>query len=103
MMCWQGEFHPPEITIFDIHIDPLDQVDELDELNNSAVFTQPVLGDLTKNVVPYNYAIVNETEITLIAQALDVLGGGRDFRFELDTTAAFDSPYRQSSTMSLIR
>jgi hypothetical protein len=87
-------------NFFDIHIDPLDQVDELDKLNNSAVFTQPVLGDLTKNVVPYNYAIINETEITLIAQALDVLGGSRDFRFELDTTAAFDSPYRQSSTVA---
>lgn len=87
-------------NIFSIQLDPLDQVDELDELNNTATFQQQVLGDLTKNIVPNNYAIVNETEITLIAQALDVLGGGRDFRFELDTTAAFDSPYRQSSTIA---
>ncbi len=81
---------------FSIHVDPLKTIAELDETNNFATYSMPVLGDLTKNVAPYHYAIVNSNEVTLISQALDVLGGGRNIRFELDTTDQFNSPYRQT-------
>jgi hypothetical protein len=79
-------------NIFEIHIDPLGKIEELSEVNNYATYEIRILGDLTKNVLPYEYAIVNQREVTLISQALDVLSGGRDFVFELDSTADFSNP-----------
>jgi hypothetical protein len=81
---------------FTIHVDPLNKIQELNETNNFATFELQVLGDITKNVAPYDFAIINEEQTTLVAQALDVLKGKRSFTFELDTSAHFDSPYRKS-------
>jgi len=85
---------------FTIHIDPLNKVEELTELNNTANYSLSILGDLTKNVAPFDYEITNQREMTLVAQALDVLGERRSIRLELDTTDLFNSPARQSTTLS---
>jgi len=85
---------------FTIQLDPQNKIEELNEFNNLISHQIQILGDLTKNVAPYNYAIVSEDSLTFVAQSLDVLGGGRIIRFELDTTDQFNSPYRQSTTLN---
>jgi len=86
-------------NVFVIELDPLGKIEELNELNNTTSYTIQILGDLTKNIAPYNYSIVNTDTVTLVAQSLDVLGGGRDIRFELDTTEQFNSAYRRTITL----
>jgi hypothetical protein len=87
-------------NIFSIFIDPANRNEELSELNNSAVKSEAVLGDITKNLAPFNYAVTDRKEVKLIAQALDVLGGDRTFLFELDTTKSFNSAYRRSTSVN---
>ena len=87
-------------NIFTIQIDAFDTVDELNEANNTAKFSLAILGDITKNLLPLNYAVSSQSELKLISQALDVLAGERTFLFELDTTALFNSPYRNQTTIS---
>jgi hypothetical protein len=86
-------------NIFNIQIDGLNAVDELSEANNTATYSMAILGDITKNLSPYNFAVTDQMELQLIAQALDVLGGERTFLFELDTTTSFNSPYRKQTSL----
>ena len=85
---------------FTITLDPDNVVSELTKNNNVAEFRMFMPLNGTKNLFPYNYAIVHDNTISLSFQATNLLSDERDFLVEVDTVNTFNSPYRQAYTVS---
>lgn len=84
-----------------IKVDYLSFVDEMDENNNS---TQPDLdllihGSAIVPVYPYEFAVIPTDTITLRASTVNPLEPLKQYRFELDTTDLFNSPFKQTLTI----
>jgi hypothetical protein len=84
---------------FSITIDADQDVDELNESNNTyqKIFFIPLSG--TKNLYPNDFAIVHDTQVNLTFQHTDQLSQERDFILEIDTALNFDSEFKQSFTI----
>jgi hypothetical protein len=80
---------------FHISLDPDNIIDEVSEQNNAASYTLSIPSNGTRNLFPGDYAIVNESDVTLSFQATDLFSGERTFLLEIDTVNTFDSPYIQ--------
>ncbi len=85
---------------FTITLDPLNKIPELNEENNTAVFELFISLGGTSCIQPAPYAITAKRQTGLIAQALDLTQGERSFLMELDTTDQFNSPVRQTVTLT---
>ncbi len=85
---------------FVVTLDGLNEIDELDENNNSASIDAFIQSFGTRNLFPVNYSIVNAQPVNLLAQSTDLLQDARDFLFEIDTTASFNSPFRMTNTLN---
>ncbi len=84
---------------FNISLDPLNDIKELDKINNQTTFEYFVSLGGTTNIYPSNLSLINETNINLVAQSLDLLRKDNTFLFELDTTNLFNSPYRKQMSL----
>lgn len=80
---------------FEVTLDPFDSLDELSESNNTASLDYFVPLSRTKTLFPAPYAVVSSTKPILTFQSTDLLSAGRDYVVEIDTTRAFDSPFKQ--------
>lgn len=58
-----------------------------------------VLSDAAIATYPYNYGIVNETEVALIATTYNAFADSASYIMELDTTPLFNSPYLQQNRL----
>lgn len=93
-------------NLFEVVIDDANAIPEINEDNNRAgvEFFVPVSG--TTNLLPYNYALLGQSEVVLQVQpgnlqnALQEGGPSREFLVELDTSAGFDSPIRQQTSIT---
>jgi hypothetical protein len=83
---------------FEVILDFNQSIDELDENNNTGLLSYFIPQGGTINLKPYDFAIVNQQRLPLISQASDLLTGNRTFKFEIDTTASFNSPFYQSKS-----
>lgn len=85
---------------FTVYIDALDQVEELNEDNNTAAisFFIPLSG--TKNLYPQDFAIVNSKQVNLTFQHTDQISGEREFLMELDTIPTFSSPFKKQFSIN---
>lgn len=84
---------------FTITLDPLNEIDELSEINNKTTFDYFVPLGGTNNIFPAKYSIINKKETRLVAHSLDLLMDNRTYLFELDTTILFNSPYRKQGSV----
>lgn len=79
---------------FQISVDIPSMIEEqYDEINNnriSATYLIDIGGILP--VFPYNYAVVPEPEVTIVASTINPFAPLRNYRFEIDTTDLFNSP-----------
>jgi len=80
---------------FRVELDPDNQFSELNEDNNTAEIAVFIPLNITRNLFPYDFAIVNSTSPTLMFSSSDILGAARDFELEVDTVSTFDSPFRK--------
>ncbi|HEX5168575.1 MAG TPA: C25 family cysteine peptidase [Cyclobacteriaceae bacterium] len=80
---------------FKIEIDPNGLLDELTRDNNVVEYNYLIPLNRTKNLYPYDYAIVHDTDVTLSFQATDLLTDERSFLVEVDTVNTFDSPFKK--------
>ena len=87
-------------NLFAVSIDDDDQVEELDETNNTGQLTFFVPLNGTRNLYPLNYAIVSSPTVNLMVQSTDLLEGSREYLIELDTTKFFNSPYKTQYLVS---
>ncbi|HMP91288.1 MAG TPA: C25 family cysteine peptidase [Phnomibacter sp.] len=82
-----------------ITIDPDIEFDEVTRVNNHAEYKFIVDSGSAIPVFPYPFAIVNWPAITLTASTANALAPIRQYLFEIDTTARFNSTLKVSSTV----
>jgi hypothetical protein len=80
---------------FTITINPTREIPEMTFMNNSVTVTKFVPLSGTLNVLPYNFAIVNETNVTMTAQVAGKTVEPRNLIFQLDTASDFSSARRR--------
>lgn len=84
---------------FKVYIDSYNEVDELNENNNSTIGTVDLFipgGDVIP-VYPYKYAVIpNTPQVTLKASTADPFALNATYRLQLDTSDAFLNPLSQT-------
>lgn len=83
-----------------VTVDADNAVDELYETNNSSSRDLVIFEEEARPIYPQNFTIVNKQNITLKASTANPFGDTRQYRMEIDTTEAFNSPLKTSSTLS---
>ncbi|HVF97731.1 MAG TPA: C25 family cysteine peptidase, partial [Flavisolibacter sp.] len=83
-----------------VTVDADNAVDELFESNNSTFREFFIFEDEARTVYPYNYAIVNNRNITLKASTANPFSGSKQYRMEIDTTEAFNSPLKAGANLT---
>ncbi len=94
-------------NLFEVIVNEANVIPEINEENNRAgiEFFVPVSG--TVNVLPHNYALVGQSEVVLQVQpgnlqnSLQEGGSTREFIVELDTSASFNSPVKQQTSVAV--
>lgn len=86
------------VNRFRVWLDFYGQIAELDENNNSNFPDAELLirGSAIKPVYPYNFAVIPTDTVTLHASTLNPMEPFRSWRFEIDTTDLFNSPFKIS-------
>lgn len=79
-----------------VSIDTDNRYSELGEANNTASKTFTIFEDELTPVYPYNFSIVNRSNIKLAASTANPLVESRNYLMELDTTELFNSPLKVS-------
>ncbi|PLW91749.1 MAG: hypothetical protein C0592_14340, partial [Marinilabiliales bacterium] len=87
------------LNTFTACIDAFDQIAESNETNNCGSTTLLIRSSDVIPVYPYNYAVIPDTFVTLVASTAGILGTSTDYVFEIDTTDSFDSPFLQQSSV----
>ncbi len=86
---------------FTIKLDPDNQYDELSKVNNTASFEYNMLSNGINIIYPPKYGIVPQTNVELVAQSINLTTIGQTkYVFEIDTVRTFNSPWKQSSSLS---
>jgi len=90
------------INNFTIKADRPSFVDEqYDELsNNQIVKTLFINVSGIEPVLPWKFAVVPEDSVTLKASTIDPIADFNTYRFEIDTTDLFDSPFKRYALVS---
>jgi hypothetical protein len=85
------------INIFDVAVDIPSTVTEVyDEINNNQTSsTLFINSNGIATIYPYEFAIIPDSTIVFKASTLNPLASPRDYRFELDTTDLFNSPFKR--------
>jgi hypothetical protein len=81
-----------------ITVDYYGQISEMNENNNATIPDIDLLihGSAIVPVYPYEFAVIPTDTITLKASTVNPLEPVKTYRFELDTTDLFNSPFKQS-------
>ncbi|HSC52221.1 MAG TPA: C25 family cysteine peptidase [Phnomibacter sp.] len=74
-----------------VMLDTENKVAEISELNNTVTRDIVIFEDELRPVYPYNYAIVNKSNIKLVASTSNPFSEPLNFRMEMDTTELFNS------------
>ncbi len=85
---------------FEIVLDPFDEIDELNELNNSVSVDLFLIDGSTLNLLPEPYAIVNSEQVEFFFQSSNILTDARDYDFQLDINNSFNSSSLISQTLN---
>jgi hypothetical protein len=85
-----------------VTIDSDNKYDEISENNNTITKNFVIFEDEIKPVYPHNYAIVNKSQIKLIASTANPLSTLKQYVMELDTTILFNSSSKIIKTVSSV-
>jgi hypothetical protein len=77
---------------FEVALDFLNSVDEMNETNNTGFFEYFVPASGILPLFPKAYAVVPSRNVRLVVQATDFLSPDRRYIFQIDTAATFSSP-----------
>jgi hypothetical protein len=86
---------------FDVFVDYAGTIAECNELNNRVlnIPLQILSTDITP-VYPFKYAIVPDASVILKATTDNIYAPQKTYRFEIDTTDAFNSPFLRTKTFT---
>ncbi|MEZ5047517.1 MAG: C25 family cysteine peptidase [Chitinophagaceae bacterium] len=90
------------INTIEVSIDDAGLIDETSELNNKLSHTFTIYNDDLVPVFPYNESIIGYQGITFKASTLNPFAENATYVFQLDTTAAFNSPLLLTHTMESV-
>ncbi|MEJ7684700.1 MAG: CARDB domain-containing protein [Segetibacter sp.] len=83
-----------------VSVDTDNQYSELSEVNNTASKTFTIFEDELTPVYPYNFSIVNHSNIKLAASTANPLVESRQYLMEMDTTELFNSALKVSRSIT---
>lgn len=81
---------------FEVSLDYANQIDELNESNNTLVISHFLPRSGITLLAPMEYAIVNSPKVNLVVQSTQLRAEPKGVYFELDTSYTFKSGMRQS-------
>ena len=84
---------------FTLVVDPFNEIAELNEANNRVEFEVLIRSGEIIPVYPYNFSIVGEQSPKLQASTAFAFEKEKQYVFELDTNAAFNSLFKASETI----
>jgi len=85
------------LNTFTATIDAFDAVSETVETNNISSATLFIISNDVNPVYPYEYAVIPDTFVTLVASTGYAMAAMGTYIFQIDTTDAFNSPFMQQS------
>jgi hypothetical protein len=85
-----------------VTIDNDAQYDELSELNNTITKQFFIYEDELKPIYPYNFSIVNKSNIKLYASTANPVIPMRSYTMEMDTTELFNSSIKTTQTIASV-
>lgn len=88
------------MNFFEAYADFDDQVSEPNENNNKISVPLYIKSNAVVPVFPYQFAIVPSDTVTLKASTGDPFAASRGYRFEIDTTADFNSSWKRSQVVT---
>lgn len=96
--------NPSGLNTFSITLDPIGNIDEMDETNNTATLDVFLSAGSTVNLYPANLSVQTESTVDFYFQSSNLLVGKRSFDIQIDTSSTFSSPYliNQSLTSNVI-
>ena len=83
-----------------VSVDTDNRYTELSETNNTATRSFIILEDELRPVYPYDFAIVNRTNIKLTASTANPIAASRQYLMEIDTTENFNSAAKVSRNVT---
>lgn len=87
------------MNYFEVIADFDDQVSETNENNNKLSVPLYIRSSAIIPVFPYSFSIVPSDTVTLKASTGDPFASARNYRFEIDTTAKFNSSWKKSQVV----
>ncbi len=90
------------LNVFDIKVDiPSFTPEQYDEINNNQVLKNYFLNlDGILPVIPYEFAVVPNDTMTLKASTINPIAAFNTYRFQIDTTDLFNSPFLKNALVS---
>lgn len=85
---------------FTILADETNNIDELSELNNDTTIRFFIKSDDVIPAWPYQFAVLPDADITLKASTGDPFATAKNYRFELDTSASFNSTVKITGSVN---
>lgn len=86
------------INNFNIHVDKLNEIPEIDELNNVLGTSVTIISDDAIPIYPVEFSIMNHVPEYFAASTSYVFAEEKLYLIEADTTMLFNSPLHQSTT-----
>ncbi len=83
-----------------VTLDYTNRVEELCETNNTVTKDFYIFEDELRPTYPYNFSIINQQNITFVANTANPLSDIRQYTMEVDTTELFNSPFKKTYTQS---
>ena len=87
------------VNEFSFSVDPLVQIDELDEMNNNVTFSVQIRSGEIIPVYPYNFSIVGTQNPSLNASTAFTFEEEKTYVFELDTDLLFSSSGKETTSV----
>ena len=84
---------------FKVTLDPMNSLVEVDEMNNSATLNFFMPSNSVNLIYPEKYAIVSRSNVEVVFQNNNLFAGLQNYKYEVDTSHKFDSPWKQSGTL----
>ena len=85
------------VNSFEIVLDPAGKIEEHYEFNNLVFYNLFIPQSGTINISPLNFSIQPGQTLDLVTQSGNPLTEQRGYKFELDSTFLFTSPYKKSN------
>lgn len=77
-----------------VTVDPLNDISEVDETNNTNEREFFIYEDEARPVYPYNYSIIKNPTQHLFSSTANPFSAAMDYEMQIDTTENFDSPFK---------